>query len=260
MHHTHIDQFANMESGVHAMDPRVKLVTALIFIFAVIFTPDGCFAAFGVYAFALCVVMMVSHVPVSYILIRSLTVLPFALAVSVFVPFITPGQTVREIAFGPFDMQITAEGIVRFASMNLRVIVCFFATIILVSTTRFGDLMRAAGALGLPAKIVTVMTFMYRYLFIVIDEAAHMLLARNLRNPEKHGPVALIASGGIVGALFIRSFEHAEKLYMAMLLRGYSGKPVTPTHMHVTTRDVAYSMIFLGATLLGFFIMKGFNV
>ncbi|MBN1291495.1 MAG: hypothetical protein JXB48_06615, partial [Candidatus Latescibacteria bacterium] len=108
MHHTHIDQFANMESGVHAMDPRVKLVTALVFIFAVIFTPDGCFVSFGMFVCALCMVMAVSHVPVSYVVLRSLTVLPFALAVSVFVPFITPGQPVREVTFGPFGAQITA--------------------------------------------------------------------------------------------------------------------------------------------------------
>ena len=239
------------------MDSRAKLITTLIFVFLVVFTPDGYFASFGLYAFILGGVIMISHVPLKYILVRSLTVMPFALAVSVFVPFITPGTSVWEFTIGPFEVHATTTGVVRFASMNLRVLICFFATIILVSTTRFGDLMRAAGMLGMPSKIVAVMSFMYRYLFIVIDEAAHMILARDLRSCRKQRSSMLIATGGIIGALFVRSFEHAERLYMSMLLRGYSGKPVTPEHMHLTIHDMVFSALFLVIAFFSFAVGRG---
>ena len=261
MHHTHIDRIASLNSPVHSMDPRAKLVTTLIFIFTVVLTPDGYFASFGLYALVLSMVITMSRVPLKFILLRSLAIMPFALAVSVFVPFITTGTEVLwEFSAGPFEAQVSDTGFYRFLSMNLRVLICFFATIILVSTTRFGDLMRAAGMLGMPSKIVEVMSFMYRYLFIVIDEAAHMMLARDLRSYKQRRLSMLHATGGIIGALFVRSFEHSERLYMSMLLRGYSGRPVTPAELHLTNRDVVYSVLFLVAALLGFAAGRGIYV
>jgi cobalt/nickel transport system permease protein len=257
MHHTHIDHIAGLSSPVHSMDPRIKLLTALIFVFMVVLTPEGYFASFGMYACLLGIVILVSGIPVTYVLVRSLTIIPFALAVSFFVPFITPGPLLWKFTIGPIGAVVTTTGLIRFASLSLKALLCFFATIILVSSTRFGDLMWAAGALGLPKKIVAVMSFMYRYLFIVIDEAAHMLLARNLRSSGRNGATMLHAAGGIVGSLFIKSFEHAERLYQAMLLRGYTGTLVTPALMRLSVRDVIYTCLFLGITVLGFMAGRG---
>jgi len=54
-----------------------------------------------------------------------------------------------------------------------------------------------------------------------------------------------------VGALMIRSFEHADRLYFAMLLRGYNGRPVTLRPMRLTVRDTAFAGGFLGFAALG---------
>lgn len=233
------------------MDPRAKLLTTLIFIFMVVLTPDGYFVSYGIYACILSVVIIVSRLPVKYILVRSLTIVPFALAVSVFVPFITPGTVIKEFSFGPVDAVITDAGLVKFASLLIRAMISFYATIILVSSTRFGDLMCAAGALGMPAKIVALMSFMYRYLFIIIDEASHMILARDLRSVRRRKISLLAASGGIIGALFLRSFEHAERLYNSMLLRGYSGRLVTLAPMSLSVSDAVYSIVFIDVSFLG---------
>ena len=235
------------------MDPRAKLLITVVFVLMVVLTPDGYFLSFGSYAAILLAVIFLSRLPLVYILVRSLTIIPFALAVSVFVPFITPGEVVREFSFGPFDAVMTDAGLVRFASLCLRAMISFFATITLVSSTRFGDLMCAAGALGMPVKIVALMSFMYRYLFIVIDEVSHMMLARDLRSVERKRLSLLTASGGIVGALFVRSFEHAERLYTAMLFRGYTGKTLTVAPMHFTAADAVFSFVFCAVSLTGFF-------
>jgi len=245
MHHTHIDRIASLSGPLHAMDPRVKLVVTLLFVLLVVLTPDGWFVSFGIYAALLAAVMTASRLPASYIAVRSLTIIPFALAVSIFVPFTTPGPVIREFTAGPFYITVTTTGLVRFASLGLRALISFFATIMLVASTRFGDLMGAAGKLGLPSKIVEVMSFMYRYLFIIIDEAAHMVLARDLRSFRGTKMSILTASGGIVGALFVRSFEHADRLYNAMLLRGYSGKPNALAPMHIHGADIVYSSAFM---------------
>jgi cobalt/nickel transport system permease protein len=196
-----------------------------------------------VYALLVWAAVAASRVPQGYILRRSLTIFPFALAVSAFVPFITPGRTVWEFHWWILDGRMTAEGLARFASLSIKALLSFFATITLAASTPFGELMKAAGALGLPAKMVVVLSFMYRFLFLIIDETSHMLLARDLRGGG--GKSLIRASGGIVGALLVRSMEHAETLSRAMILRGYTGVPVSLRELRIGARDIAFTSGFL---------------
>lgn len=254
MHHLHIDRFAGYSSPVHSLDPRVKLAVVLVFILVTVLTPDGYFASYGLYFAAVGTVLCISRVPVRYLMKRSLLIIPFVLAISLFVPFITPGPVLWELALGPLRFHITSTGLIRFFSLGLRAFVSFMAVIVLVSTTRFGDLMWAAGRLGMPSRLVIIVSFMYRYLFILIDEASHMMLARDLRSGGKKYGALLLASGGIVGALMVRSLDHAEKLYQSMLLRGYSGRTVLARSHRVGTRDSVSALVFLLLVAAGFFL------
>ncbi len=249
MHHTHIDRYAGLQSPVHDLDARAKLLATLAFVLLVVLTPDGWFFSFGMYAALIWGAIFVSRVPKRYILLRSLSIFPFALAASAFVPFITPGPEAWSFRFGPFAGTVTSTGLERFGSLSLKALVSFFATITLVASTPFGELMEAAGKLGLPSRMVVTLSFMYRYLFLIVDEASHMLLARNLRGGG--GRSLLRASGGIVGALMVRSFEHADRLYFAMLLRGYEGRPVALRPMRLAFRDIALTGGFLVFAALG---------
>ncbi len=255
MHHTHIDRYAGLSSPVHALDARAKLLATVAFVFLVVLTPDGWFLSYGAYLLLAGAAVLASRVPAGYVLRRSLSIFPFALAVSVFVPFITPGPELWRFDWGPVSGAVTAPGLARFASLSLKTLISFLATITLVAATPFGELMEAAGRLGLPSRMVVVLSFMYRYLFLIVDETSHMLLARNLRGGG--GKSLLRASGGIVGALLVRSFEHADRLYFAMLLRGYDGRTVSLRPFHLTVRDAALSGGFLGLTALGL-ILGGF--
>jgi cobalt/nickel transport system permease protein len=249
VHLTHIDQFTGLSSPIHLMDPRTKLISTLIFLFLVVLTPEGYFVSFAVYTIIVWTVIYVSRIPGVYVLKRSLSILPFTLAVSIFLPFITPGPLLCKIVLPFLNLEITTCGTIRFASLSIKALISFFATITLVATTPFGELMKAAGDIGLPSKIVTVLSFMYRYLFIIIDEVSHMMLARDLRGAG--GKSLLTASGGIVGALLVRSFEHAERLYHAMLLRGYSGEAFTLYTDKLHARDIFIASGFLALNTLG---------
>jgi cobalt/nickel transport system permease protein len=257
MHHIHIDRYAGLESPIHSLDPRVKLIAVLTFVFLVVLTPDGWFASFGVYALLVWTAVVASRVPIGYVLKRAFAIFPFALAVSMFVPFITPGRTVWGFSLDGFEARMTAEGLARFASLSLKALLSFFATITLVASTPFGELMKAAGALGLPAKMVVVLSFMYRFLFLIIDETSHMLLARHLRGGG--GKSLIRASGGIVGALLIRSMEHAETLSRAMILRGYTGQPISLRESRIDARDIALTTGFLGLAAAGLIMGRLIN-
>jgi cobalt/nickel transport system permease protein len=254
MHHIHIDRYAGLSSPVHALDPRAKIVALLAFVFLAVLTPDGRFVSFAGYLLLSFGALAISRVPLRFALVRSAAVLPFALAVGVFVPFITPGTSVWEFHTGFLDARMTAEGLVRFSSLLLKVLVSFFATLTLAATTPFGELMKGAGELGLPSRMVVMLSFMYRALFLIIDETSHMLLARDLRGGG--GKALLRASGGIVGALFIRSLGHAETLSDAMTLRGWTGRPVSLRENRIELRDIVIAGGFLTAAA-GFFIAGG---
>ena len=260
MHHIHIDRFAGLSSPIHNIDPRAKLLSALVFIIIVVLTPEGYFFSFALYFLAVWTVIFISQVPSSYILKRSLTIIPFAFAISFFVPFITPGPVLREFSIGYFDITVTTTGFIKFISLGLKSFISFFSVITLVSSTRFGDIMWAAGKLGLPSTLVIIMSFMYRYLFILVDEVSHMLLARNLRSFKKRNNPVLLASGGIIGSLWVRSFEHADKLYYAMLLRGYSGHPPALKEKHLRAHDIVLSVIFIVIAAIGLIMGRVFYV
>ncbi|MFC1485447.1 cobalt ECF transporter T component CbiQ [Candidatus Latescibacterota bacterium] len=248
MHHLHIDRYAGIQSPVHDIDPRLKLLGALSFILMVVLTPEEWFLSYILYGVILLVLVVASQVPLMYILKRSVLILPFAVAVSLFIPFATPGSVIGDITVFGQTITITAEGVQRFSALNTKAFVSFVMSFLLVATTRFGDLMWAASKLGMPAKLVLVISFMYRYLFILLDKATHMKLARDLRSPRIKKTSFIAASGNIIGALFVRSFAHATALYDAMLLRGYDGKPSRYAVVHLQVTDIiAAAGFFLAA-------------
>ncbi len=246
-----------MKSPIHALDPRIKLVSALLFILMVVLTPDS---GFGIFGFDLALIGMIysfSHVPLGYILKRSLAIIPFAVTVALFVPFITPGPEIAVWTVFNHEITMTGPGIERFLAICCRAYLSFFAVILMVATTRFGDLMWAAGELHMPMKLVQVVSFMYRYLFVLVDDVSHMILARDLRSGRRRR-MLLTASAGIIGAMFLRSFEHAERLYEAMLLRGFTGRTFVLNHKHIKRHDLVVSTGFIAAAAIGFIVGRVF--
>jgi cobalt/nickel transport system permease protein len=214
--------------------------------FLIIFTPDGYFLSFGLYTALILSVGFIAKIPVLYVLSRLLIVAPFALTVSIFVPFTTAGTELTHFQFGALEAGVTVEGVIRFGSIVSRALIMVLAVTVLVAVTRFEALMYAARSLKAPAGLIEIMSFMYRYLFIIIDEAGHMLLARSLRsNGSKQ--YALRSTGGIIGALFVRSFEHADRLHSAMLVRGFSGEMPSLAVYHVHRTCIIMSLFFLTA-------------
>lgn len=260
MHHLHIDRYANMTSPVHRMDPRVKTATMLSFILLVVMTPERHALSFTLYGFMLFGVIRLSRVPLGYLIRRALLLVPFAFAVSVFVPFTMPGETIWQFTLFGRPVTVTDEGLIRFGAINAKAALSFAATFTLAAATRFGDLMWAAARLGMPAKLVLIISFMYRYLFILLDTATHMKLARDLRSSGHSAAAMTIASGNIIGALFVRSYDHAQALYDAMLLRGYTGHPVRQGGQPLTVRDIAAALAFVlagGAAAIGGGLLHG---
>ena len=186
-----------------------------------------------------------------------LVALPFGLA-AITVLFIIPGPALWtfHLPVVGWTVTITETGAVRFATIMLKSWLSVLMAMLLVATTTFPDTMRAMRGVGIPTVLVGVISFMYRYLFVLVDEAQRLQTARESRSAGSGGTVAWRARvlGGMVGSLFIRSYERSERIYAAMLSRGYAGEIRVLSTLQWQGRDtraaLAWAAMLVGAALV----------
>ncbi len=253
------DHYQRGTSPIHRLDPRVKIVGTLLFILAATLLPPGSWAALAVLFLGSLGVAWQSRLGVTYALKRSFVVLPFALA-AVTLPFTVPGATLAQV--GAFV--ISVEGTVRFLSVLVKSWVSVQVALLLAVTTAFPDLLWALRELRVPRPLVSIISFMYRYMFVLADEALRLQRARAARSAQGQDPRRTGGSvlwrgrvaGGLVGNLTLRAFERSERIYNAMLARGFRGELKTLTPPTLTQFDryaLAGWVTFLAmASLIGF--------
>lgn len=233
MHVSTFDRYLQRNSRVHQLDPRVKVLITLFFILSNALLPDGAWWAFLAAWGLLLLGGWLAQLPPGYLFKRSFIALPFALA-AVTVLFTLPGTAVLTFPLGARIITISDTGLIRFTSIVMRSWLSVQGAIWLTATTQFPDLMHALRHLHVPRLLIAIISFMYRYLFVLADEAARLLRARAARSAApvsgKSGGSLLWrakVAGGMVGQLFLRSFERSERVYNAMLARGYHGQLLT---------------------------------
>jgi len=242
MHVSSFDHYQGRVSPVHRLDPRVKVVVTVLFIVSTVLLPDGAWTAFGCSWLLLLAATRLAHLSLGFVISRSLVALPFALAAATAV-FSVPGMPVFSVKAGPWTLVATDAGVIRFASIMLRSWIAVQMAIVLTATTQVPDLMHALRHLRVPGVLVATVSFMYRYLFVLSDEALRLLRARDARSAMPvEGAVASPSvlwrarvTGNMAGQLFIRSYERSERVYDAMLARGYAGTLMT-INPHTMTR------------------------
>jgi len=118
---------------------------------------------------------------------------------------------------------VVTAGWVSFLSIILRGLLSVQALLILIGSTGYYRLCRSMQRLGLPSVFTTQLLFVYRYLYVLIEEALAMRRARDARSFGRRS-YPLKVWGTLVGQLLIRTFERAELISRAMLARGFTGR------------------------------------
>ena len=240
MHFDAFDRFHESVSFIHRLDPRVKVSVTLAFILSNALLPDGAWIAFACSWLFLFLVNMLSDLGFAYSLKRSFVALPFAL-IAITVLFSVPGNALTSFHFLFWDLTITDAGFLRFISIVIRSWLSVQMAIMLVATTRFPDIVHALEHLRVPSILTTIIAFLYRYLFVLADEVFRLLRARESRSASvagsrSGGSVVWRArvAGNMAGQLFIRSYERSDRVYNAMLSRGYAGhlQTMSPHELH----------------------------
>ncbi len=247
--HTHfLDPYHENHSLVHRLDARVKLVLAVAFILTTALAPTGAWPVYILLAALAFAAELLTELGLGFYLKRALLAAPFVLAALPLLVTI-PGPAVMRL---PTGWVVSAPGLARFISVALKSWISVQMALVLATTTRFPDLLMAMRALRLPRLLVAIIGLMWRYLFVMVDETFRMIRARQARSGSTGGKVggSLLwrarVTGSMAGSLFIRSLDRSDRIYNAMLARGYDGEIRTLPQPGITQGEWATLGIGLG--------------
>jgi cobalt/nickel transport system permease protein len=212
-----LDLLAMRESAIHRLDPRVKVLTTLVYVLCVVSFGRYELAAMLPFLFYPVTLLALADLPVGYIVRKVMVVLPFAVMVGLFNPLID-----RQVVLylGALDIW---GGWLSCLSIVMRSLLTAAAAIVLVAVTGFPTICAALEQLGMPRVFAVQLLFLYRYIFVLTDEGGRVARARQLRACGNRG-LGLRAFGSLLGHLLLRTWERAERIHMAMLARGFTGE------------------------------------
>jgi len=222
----HADGHAR-DSALSRFDPRVKLVCifALVVLIST-FTDRNALVLALIFTIVL---MLLSRVSMTHLLRGLLMALPF-------------------IAFASLTMLLTS-GAETALAMGLRVSTSVLLLLLLVYTTPFMDLLWTMRWFKMPSLLSDMIMFTYRFIFVMLDEAERMRMARRSRGFQGGRSLldceAFKVLSNTIGMIFIRSYRRADRVYMALLSRGYDGKVRTLSAFRVRLRDAGLGLAFV---------------
>lgn len=232
-----IEQTSGLSSLLHACDPRAKLLVTLLFLIFILSFPLSNLSGlilFGIYPIIACTMSGISY---SFVFKRSLLVLPFVLFIGIFNPIFD-----KQIVFYIGNIGISA-GWISFFSIILRGLLSVQAVLILILTTGFYNLCRGMQRLGIPAIFTTQLLFVYRYIFVLLQESLNMQRAIAARSFGRKS-YSFKIWGIFISQLLIRTVTRAERIHRAMLARGFTGDIKENFHITWKKKDTLYLLLW----------------
>lgn len=212
----HLDSLATGDSVIHRLDARSKVIATLLFILAVVSLDRYALSALLPFFIFPVVIVSLAGLPARTIVSKVSVVLPLALIIGLFNPFFDR-QTLLQLG----SLSVSG-GWVSYASIVLRFMLTVSAAVILVATTGFSPMCAALGRLGVPKPFVVQLLLLHRYLCVLTEEAARLSMARELRALGR--PLDMRVFMTLIGHLLLRAWARAERIYLAMLARGFNGE------------------------------------
>jgi cobalt/nickel transport system permease protein len=226
---------------------------AMVFVFGAISTPTGRWEIFAALTAVIAVGVLLSGLSPRLVVGRSLLALPFVLA-AVPVLFRHAGSELFMVPL--FGWTATDTGLEFFASILYRSWLSVMAATLLTATTEPDMLLRGLRSFGVPKLLVGTISFMWRYVFVIVEETKRLMIAREARSakPGKGLGGSLTwrarVAGNMVGSLFLRSLNRSERVYVAMLSRGYNGEMRSFERFSLAQRDFVAAACTIALVML----------
>jgi len=257
-----IDKHSDLDSSVHRQDPLVKLLSFVAFVVVVVLMPKGAFIPLLTAAVTLLCVALFSRVHLGFLLRRTLVVVPFVLLIGAVNLLghgldLIPARLPWAAGLGTGGAGRLAESgssaaLVSFGTMAAKSFISVFSFGLLLSTTGSAKLLGAARRAGLPAVLTVATGFMLRYVFVLAEELSRLRRAWDARRVGRlHWLTELHYVGSLIGVLWVKSFERAERVYLAMCSRGFDDLVSAGTHDPVAVNPFAVKGLVFPLLLLG---------
>lgn len=202
---------------------RVKIIITLVFLFFLVSTGNGNYYILLLY-FILNVLIAIFFKPSFLILVkRTLLLFLFPFFMSVFIPFANKGEILYKLNISFVNIAITDNGITTFFTVLLKSFISVLVLSTLIISTSDIELLNGLRRIHVPVIIVTVIFIMYRYYFVIKEEAYTGQLAIKSRIFHKSHRTLNKRLAFLAGNLLIKSFDRAENVYKSMESRGFDG-------------------------------------
>ncbi len=237
-----LDEYTDLDSPLHRWEPRAKLVSLMVLIFAFSFLRD--LRLLPVMLAASGFLYFVSRLPLSFLLSRLRLPGFFLLVVAVLLPLCSGTTVLFEI--GP--LTVWKEGCLDLLLIGAKFVSILTAGIVLFGTTPLLTAVKAMRALGLPAILAEMTLLSYRYLYEIGGDLRCLERAMRLRGFRGRSLGSLSTLASLSGTILVRSYEQAEGVYKAMVLRGYGQEASFREEFQVRPQDLAGLLaVFLAA-------------
>ncbi|MBF0572411.1 MAG: cobalt ECF transporter T component CbiQ [Desulfamplus sp.] len=274
----YMDTLACSKTWIHSLDPRAKVLTTLLFVGIVVSL--GKYEISILIPFLLYPVMMITwaNLPVIYLIKKIIILMPFAFFIGIFNPLIDK-DIILKINLVDITNFITIMGFqnstgiieisggwLSFFSIMIRFSLTVSAALILICTTGFDSVCLALQKFRVPSPFIVQLMFLYRYMFVLIDEASRMARARSLRTFDSDSKMKFSLFVPMIGQLLLRTLDRAQRIHLAMCCRGFDGHIQMFRKMNFGVSEVLFilgwSSVFIICRLynipfnLGIFISK----
>lgn len=203
--------------GILTVDPRAMLLVTVIYLCLMLGVPSTHLDLLLWYALYPIIAAPMFGMSYSSVFLQSLIVLPLVLLLGIFNPIVDKTMVATTEGF------TITRGWLLFFGVIIRGLWSMQALLIMIRSIGFVGIVRAVYRLGVPKFLVTQLLMVFRYIRVLIEEAASMKAARDSRSfGRKHLSIKLW--GVLVGQLFLRSIDRAERVHRAMLSRGFTGE------------------------------------
>lgn len=232
MHHVLLDRWSRQTSPLHNRDARAKIFGLLAFLVLLATTPADAAITLGGDTALLISGVLLARLPVAAVLLRAMIVLPLSLT------------------FGAISWAAGDPG--RGAALIEKSYLSTVAVILVIGTTPMPALLNALRVLGLPSVLGMVTQSIYRYLFVISEQAQHVRLAAACRGGTGQGrrKLRFRAASGALAVLFARSYYRAEGIHRAMLARGFQGKFFQLKPQRFRTADGVFTFALITLLIL----------
>lgn len=238
----YLDTLSYRDTFIHRLDPRVKLLTTLLFIVCVISFDKYRISGLMPFFVYPVVLVAVGDIPVSFLLKKIWVAAPFAFFIGIFNPLLD-ADIRMQIGSWP-----VSGGWISFISIMIRFVLTVSSALALIATTGFNPVCMAMERLGTPSVFAVQLLFLYRYIFVLTEEASRMASARALRSFQGRG-MGLRVFSHMVGQLLLRTLDRAQRIHGAMLSRGFDGQIRVARPFKIRRPDLVFFFTWLSVFL-----------